>query len=179
MYPKGTRGAVSGANQGLGFALVEALCRSLGPEASVYLTARNRVRGEEAVRKLRAKALSPLFHLLDVNNEQTLEALAETIQKRHGGIDILISNAAARISPNFSQAEQVASFVETNNHGTYRMIRTFGPMLKDHARFLIVASGFGSLHNMPSATRNSSGGAWPTSPELCRRTTYHLRTSPS
>lgn len=43
---------VSGANQGLGFALVEALCRSLGPEASVYLTARNRVRGEEAVHKL-------------------------------------------------------------------------------------------------------------------------------
>ena len=37
---------VSGANQGLGLALVEALCRALGPSAAVYLTARDPARGE-------------------------------------------------------------------------------------------------------------------------------------
>jgi NAD(P)-dependent dehydrogenase (short-subunit alcohol dehydrogenase family) len=31
---------VSGSNQGLGFALVEALCKNLGSNAFVYLTAR-------------------------------------------------------------------------------------------------------------------------------------------
>lgn len=44
---------VTGSNQGLGFALVEALCNNLGPNAAVYLTARDRARGEEAVLQLR------------------------------------------------------------------------------------------------------------------------------
>ena len=36
---------VSGANQGLGLALVRGLCRQLGDQAIVYLTARDRQRG--------------------------------------------------------------------------------------------------------------------------------------
>jgi carbonyl reductase 1 len=141
---------VSGSNQGLGFALVEALCRNLGPNGSVYLTARNGVRGEDAVRQLRDRGLSPIFHLLDVTDDASVAALAETIRTRHGGVDIVISNAAARISPQLSQAEQVGLFINTNNHGTFRMIRKFGPILRDDARFLVVASAFGSLRNLPA-----------------------------
>jgi len=139
---------VSGANQGLGFALVEALCKELGPDASVYLTARSRERGEEAARQLRERGLSPQFHLLDVTHEASVAALAKMIRTRHGGADIVISDAAARISPDLPPAEQAALFINTNNHGTYRMIRAFGPVLKDGARFLVVASGFGSLRNL-------------------------------
>jgi carbonyl reductase 1 len=139
---------VSGSNQGLGFALVEALCRNLGPNASVYLTARNEARGKDAVRQLHDRGLSPILHLLDVTDDASVAALAETIRTRHGGADIVISNAAARISPSLPQAEQAALFINTNNHGTYRMIREFGPILKDEARFLVVASAFGSLRNL-------------------------------
>jgi len=141
---------VSGSNQGLGFALVEALCRTLGPSASVYLTARNNSRREEAIRQLRNRGLSPIDHPLDVTDDASVAGLAETIRTRHGGVDIVISNAAARISPKLSEAEQVALFVNTNNHGTYRMIRAFGPILKENARFIVVASGFGSLRNLPT-----------------------------
>jgi carbonyl reductase 1 len=139
---------VTGSNQGLGFALVEALCENLGPKSSVYLTARNGTRGEEAVGQLRDRGLSPTFHLLDVNDDASVAALAETIRTRHGGVDIVISNAAARISPDLSQSEQVRLFVNTNNHGAFRMIRAFGRMLRDNARFLVVASAFGSLRNL-------------------------------
>lgn len=140
---------VSGANQGLGFALVEALCQELGPSASVYLTARSTTRGEEAIAQLRDRGLSPLFHLLDVTDDASVAALAETIRTQHGGVDIVISNAAARMSPDIPLAEQVAQFINTNNHGTYRMIREFMPLLNDGARFLVVASSFGSLRNLP------------------------------
>ncbi len=139
---------VSGSNQGLGFALVEALCKTLGPDSSVYLTARNSVRGEDAIRQLRDRGLSPILHLLDVTDDASVAALAETIQTQHGGVDIVISNAAARISRDLPPAEQVALFINTNNHGTFRMIRKFGPLLKDNARFIVVASGFGSLRNL-------------------------------
>jgi carbonyl reductase 1 len=141
---------VSGSNQGLGFALVEALCRDLGPEASVYLTARNAARGEHAIRQLGDRGLSPIFHLLDVTDDASVAAFTETIRTRHGGVDIVISNAAARIFPDISQTEQVALFVNTNNHGTFRIIREFGPMLKDNARFIVVASAFGTLRNLPT-----------------------------
>ena len=139
---------VSGSNQGLGFALVEALCKNLGPDATIYLTARDASRGEEAIRQLKNQGLAPIFHLLDVTDDSSVAALANTIRTRHGGIDIVISNAAARISRDRTQAEQVALFINTNNHGTYRMIRAFGPLLRDNARFLVVASGFGSLKNL-------------------------------
>jgi carbonyl reductase 1 len=142
---------VTGSNQGLGFALVAALCRDLGPEASVYLTARNPERGEAALQRLRAQGLSPQFHPLDVTDDASVSALAKTIEARHGGADILISNAAARISRDRPQAEQVGEFVNTNNHGTFRMLRAFGPLLKEHSRCLVVASGFGSLKNLPTS----------------------------
>lgn len=139
---------VTGSNQGLGFALVEGLCKSLGPKSSVYLTARNTARGEEAVRQLRDRGLSPMLNLLDVTDDASVAALAETIRTRHGGVDIVISNAAARISRDIPQAEQVRLFINTNNHGTYRMISAFRPMLRDNARFIVVASSFGSLRNL-------------------------------
>jgi carbonyl reductase 1 len=142
---------VTGANQGLGFALVEGLCNSLGPTSTVYLTARNQPRGEAAVRKLRERGLSPEFHLLDVTDDASVAALADTLRNRHGGVDIVICNAAARIVRDVPQSGQVRQFIDTNNHGTYRMIRAFGPLLKDQSRFLVVASSFGSLRNLPAS----------------------------
>jgi carbonyl reductase 1 len=140
---------VTGANQGLGLALVRGLCQKLGNEGVVYLTTRDRQRGEAAIRQLQVEGLSPHFHLLDVTDDQSVTALADAIQERHKGIDLMISNAAARISPDVPQAQQVASFINTNNHGTYRVIKAFMPLLNDGARFLIVASAFGSLRYLP------------------------------
>lgn len=139
---------VTGANQGLGFALVETLCKELDSTASVYLTARNAGRGEAAISKMKEKGLSPILHLLDVTDDGSVSAFAEKIRKQHGGVDIVICNAAARISPDIPQSEQVAEFVNTNNHGTYRMIKAFMPLLRENARFLVVASSFGSLTNL-------------------------------
>ncbi len=141
---------VTGANQGLGFALVRGLCQQLGEQGIVYLTARDQLRGEEAIERLRAEGLSPQFQQLDVTDDASVQALAALIAQRHGGVDIFISNAAARITPDLLQAEQVAQFVETNNHGTYRVIKAFLPLLNDGARFLVVASSFGSLRHLPS-----------------------------
>lgn len=146
---------VTGANQGLGFALIEALCQALGPDAAVYLTARDAGRGEEAVRRLRERGLSPLFHRLDVTDDASVSALAETVGSRHGGVDIVISNAAARMVRDRPLSEQVAQFIATNNHGTCRMIRACGPLLRDDARFLVVASSFGSLRRLPPELHES------------------------
>ncbi|QBD81180.1 SDR family NAD(P)-dependent oxidoreductase [Ktedonosporobacter rubrisoli] len=140
---------VTGANQGLGLALVRLLSRQWGEQGIVYLGARQRERGEEAVVLLQAEGLSPQLAVIDVADDASVQSCADLIRQRHGGIDVLISNAAARISPAIPSAEQVGEFVNTNNHGTVRMLRAFAPLLNKGSRLLVVASDFGRLSNLP------------------------------
>lgn len=139
---------VTGANQGLGLALVRGLRRTLGEESVVYLAARDADRGEAACSLLQREGLTPDFIQLDITDAASVATAAGTIRARHGGIDIVIQNAAARITRDTPQADQVAGFVDTNNHGTLRVIEAFVPLLRDHARFIVVASSFGSLRNL-------------------------------
>ena len=139
---------VTGANQGLGLALVRGLCRTLGADGIVYLTARDRRRGERAAAGLEAEGLSPRLEMLDVRDDASVTALAQALGERHGGVDIVLSNAAARIVPQVPAEQQVRTFVDTNNHGTSRIIREFTPLLNDGARLIVVASSFGTLASL-------------------------------
>jgi carbonyl reductase 1 len=136
---------VTGANQGLGLSLVRGLGAQLDPDWTVYLGARNESRGRAAVDELRAEGLRPELFVLDVSSTEQVDAAAETLRARHGGVDLVISNAAERRTRETTDAQSVRSFVNTNNGGADRMIRAFGPLLRDGARFLVVASMFGSL----------------------------------
>ena len=139
---------VTGANQGLGLALVRGLRRALGEESVVYLAARDTDRGEAACALLQREGLTPDFIQLDITDAASVAAAADRIRARHGGIDIVIQNAAARITRDTPQADQVVGFVDTNNHGTLRIVEAFVPLLRDNARFIVVASSFGSLRNL-------------------------------
>jgi carbonyl reductase 1 len=136
---------VTGANQGLGLSLVRALCRQLGDGGVVYLAARDAERGQRAVRQLRGEGLAPVFHQLDVRDGDQVSEAAETLRGRHGGVDIVVSNAALRRTRDSSDAETIRAFIDTNNLGAHRMIHAFGPILNDDARFIVVASAFGRL----------------------------------
>lgn len=139
---------VTGANQGLGLALVAGLCRAFGEGGVVYLTARDLARGHEAAESLRAGGLAPRVEQLDVRDEASVAGLAATIRGRHGGLDVVISNAAARMTKEAAPRDEVDVFVDTNNHGTYRILRAFAPLLRDAGRLVVVASSFGSLRRL-------------------------------
>jgi carbonyl reductase 1 len=142
---------VTGANQGLGLALVEGLCRTLGPDAIVYLTARDPERGEAAAAALRDAGLAPRYHALDVAVPGSIDGFARHLEREHGGVDIVLSNAAARITRDHEPAGQVRNFILTNNLGTTRMLTAIGPLLRDGGRFVVVASSFGSLRHLAPA----------------------------
>jgi carbonyl reductase 1 len=140
---------VTGANQGLGFALAEGLAQRLESGDLVYLTGRNR----EAVRAAAERVARPQAKVrgaaLDGRDAAAVDALASEIEARHDGIDIVFSNAAARLAPGTPWAKLVGPFVDTNNLGATRILRSFGPLLRPGGRFLVVASDFGSLRNLP------------------------------
>ncbi|MEM9626164.1 MAG: SDR family NAD(P)-dependent oxidoreductase [Pseudomonadota bacterium] len=141
---------VTGANQGLGLALVRGLATELGPDDVVYLTARDPAKGRAALESLGTMRAQLAFERLDVTEEQSIADLADTIRDRHGGLDIVASNAAARITKERSEAEQVRTFIETNNHGSCRLLKRLMPLLRPGAHYAIIASSFGRLSNLPS-----------------------------
>jgi carbonyl reductase 1 len=141
---------VTGANQGLGRALVAGLARRLEQGAAVYLTGRDGARVRLAADEIGQESRRPEAHRLDVRSAEEVDAFASFVSERHGGVDVVISNAAARITPNRSEAEQVRNFVDTNNFGATRMVRSLGPLLRPGGRLLIVASDFGTLRSLPT-----------------------------
>ncbi|XP_041067750.1 carbonyl reductase [NADPH] 1 [Carcharodon carcharias] len=140
---------VTGANKGIGLALVRALCRQF--EGDVYLTARDRDRGQEALHRLQQEQLKPLFHQLDITDPQSIRNLRDFMSQGYGGIDVLVNNAGiafqvADTAPFGTQAEVTLA---TNFFGTRDVCTELLPIIKPQGRVVNVSSVSGSnaLHN--------------------------------
>ena len=149
----GKTALITGANQGLGLGLIERLAENYTSEDTIYMGVRRITAGKEAIRNLSQIrcTVKPIY--IDVTKEETIKEAAGIIEKRHGGIDLVISNAAARISKEVPNKDQVAQFITTNNMGTYLMLKVFKPLIKKKGTFIVVASAFGSLLHLPVTMR--------------------------
>lgn len=58
-----------------------------------FAAARNRERGESAVKQLEEEGLQSEFLPLDVNSEESIRTAKETVEKKYGRLDVLINNA--------------------------------------------------------------------------------------
>lgn len=143
-------GLVTGANQGLGRAVVAGLACAWGGQGTVYLTGRDRRRVEEAAAALARDGLHVVPEVCDVRDDEAVHGLARRIADRHGGVDFVDSNATAAITPGVPSAEQVDDLINTNNLGATRMIRSFGPLLRRGGRLVVTASDFGTLTSLPA-----------------------------
>jgi NAD(P)-dependent dehydrogenase (short-subunit alcohol dehydrogenase family) len=119
MKLEGSVALVTGANRGLGQALVAALLEA--GAAKVYAAARDAT-------KLSAASSRVVPLTLDTTRPEQLAAAV----KRAGDVTLLVNNAGALTSYNVlasSQAELDADF-RTNVHGTLAVIRAFLPVLE-------------------------------------------------
>ena len=55
--------------------------------------ARDVGRGQAAVEELKKEGLNPKFHLLDLEDNATIQKLAAFLQENYGGLDLLVNNA--------------------------------------------------------------------------------------
>ncbi len=153
---------VTGANQGLGRALVAGLAARMREEDTVLLTGRDPGRVAAAAEEIRRSPDTVARvegRVLDVSRPEPVAALAEELRDARGGVDVVISNAVARLLPDVSQAAQADAFIDVANGGTHAVLRSFTPVLRPGGRLLVVASSLGTLGHLPEPLRPLFDGA--------------------
>jgi len=164
---------VTGANKGIGFAIMKELCAKF--DGLVYLTARDEGRGQAAVEELKKLGLSACFHQLDIDNAASIKQFTEYIKNKYGGLDVLVNNAAIAYKNAATEpfGEQAENTIRVNLFGTLALCRSLFPLLRPHARVSTVSSSAGHLSRIcgdePAASELRKKFASPTltEDELC------------
>ena len=139
---------VTGANKGIGFEIARGLADA---GMTVWLGARDRRRGGEAVERLRAEGLDVRMLVIDVADDDSVTRAAARLSSEVGALDVLINNAGIIIDtvspPSQLRMEDIKATFEVNTFGPIRVTQAFTPLLKasGDARVVMMGSGVGSL----------------------------------
>ncbi|KAL0894348.1 hypothetical protein ABMA27_012974 [Loxostege sticticalis] len=137
---------VTGSNKGIGFAIVEGLCKRF--DGVIYLTSRDEDKGKAAAAKLKKRdSDNPHFHQLDVSDKESVIRFRDFIKQKHGGIDILINNAGV-VAPLNNNYENCKTVIDINYGGILNAQEYLFPLLRDNARVLNISSNCGHLSNL-------------------------------
>jgi len=153
-----TTALVTGGNKGIGR---ETVRRLAGLGWTVWLGARDRGRGEQAVRELAAEGADVRHLPLDVTSDESVER-AVAIVGAAGGLDVLVNNAGiggAWKPPAETVAADFLACFGVNLLGPVRVTQAFLPLLQgsEHPRVVMVSSGMGSLAITTDPDRAESG----------------------
>lgn len=140
---------VTGANQGLGRAIVAGLAARMNAQDRVLLTGRDPERVDAAVAALPSTGARIEGRVLDVRDADAVARLAAEL----GEVDIVFSNATARMSPDDDPADKVDAVAQTSNLATTAVLRAFAPRLRPGGRLIVVASALGTLDKLDERVR--------------------------
>ncbi|XP_077993183.1 carbonyl reductase [NADPH] 1-like [Glandiceps talaboti] len=159
---------VTGANRGIGFAIVRALCKKF--DGDVYLTARDVEKGKQAVMDLEKEGLHPKFHQLDVTSQESIDVVKKYLQDTYGGLDVLVDNVGIifHVYSTVPFIEQAEETINCNFYGRYNVYQTLSPIIKPHGRIVEVAgkSGMKMMELMPAELASKFRSPTITGPEL-------------
>jgi NAD(P)-dependent dehydrogenase (short-subunit alcohol dehydrogenase family) len=139
---------VTGANKGIGLAIAKGLAEA---GFFVWIGARDRSRGEQAVAQLRDDGLDASLLELDVADEDSVYRAATMLSEQVEALDVLINNAGIAIdmskAPSEVRMQDMKAVYEVNLFGPVRVTQAFLPLMKkaDQGRIVMMSSGVGSL----------------------------------
>ncbi|EHA8588078.1 (+)-neomenthol dehydrogenase [Cocos nucifera] len=148
-WSKETVAVVTGANKGIGFALVKRLAE-LG--LTVVLTSRDVTRGKAAIESLRAQGLDIEFCQLDVGDSSSIMAFASWLRQGFGRLDILVNNAGVSFNEiDTNSVEHAETVIRTNFYGPKLLIEALLPLFRRSSamsRILNISSQLGLLNKV-------------------------------
>jgi NAD(P)-dependent dehydrogenase (short-subunit alcohol dehydrogenase family) len=139
---------VTGANKGIGFAIAKGLAEQ---GMTVWMGARDPVRGEKAVAKLRDDGLDVRLLVIDVADDTSVRQAATRFSEEIDALHVLVNNAGILVDvttpPSQVTMEAIKSTFDVNLFGPIRVTQAFVSLLKaaGDARIVMMGSGVGSL----------------------------------
>jgi len=137
---------VTGANKGIGLAIVRSLCHKY--QGEVYLTSRDEARGRQAVKTLEQEGLQPRYHVLDICSHKSILQLRDFMVDQHGGIDILVNNAGILVDSSESLGLAAEVTLETNYWANKEVCDILFPILRAGGRVVNLSSAAGWLGHL-------------------------------
>eukprot|EP01113_Clastostelium_recurvatum_P025574 TRINITY_DN3077_c0_g1_i2.p1 TRINITY_DN3077_c0_g1~~TRINITY_DN3077_c0_g1_i2.p1 ORF type:complete len:295 (-),score=53.87 TRINITY_DN3077_c0_g1_i2:34-918(-) len=164
---------VTGANKGIGLAIVRHLLLSSSSSSSsspsssssgalhVYLTSRDASLGKKAVEQLSNEddevkrvlahgdddtKATLSYHQLDITDEGSIISMRDYLKEKHShGIDILINNAGVATKGSNFDADVVKFTLPCNYWGTLKACEHFMPLIKRGGRIVNISSRAGAI----------------------------------
>jgi NAD(P)-dependent dehydrogenase (short-subunit alcohol dehydrogenase family) len=142
---------ITGTNRGIGLEIGKQLLKL---EWTVIFTARNMAVGRPIVNELRETYKSAWFVQLNVDEEESINYMADYVLKEFGRVDVLINNAGVLLDEGKSLStldiSDLQKTMETNVYGPLQVTRALQPALKkgSDARVINISSLLGLLSTM-------------------------------
>jgi len=137
---------VTGSNKGIGFEIVRQLARQ---NHTVILTARDEMKGKEAVEKLKSENLTVHFQQLNIIDERSIQLTVENVKLNFGRLDVLINNAAILLKQDHSllkdDVSAIHETVQSNALAQLAVTRAFESQIPTGGRIIMASSGGGSM----------------------------------
>lgn len=138
---------ITGGASGLGRALAERYAKA---GYRVAIGDVSEARGEEVLRLLERTAPDAASFRCDVREEQDLERVADALEERWGGVDIVVNNAGVAVGGGIAEVPLAdwQWILDINLLGVVRGCRVFTPRFRAQGggRFVNVASMAGLIH---------------------------------
>ncbi|KAE8151105.1 short chain dehydrogenase/reductase family protein [Aspergillus avenaceus] len=141
---------VTGANQGLGFAIIQ-VAALRHPTNTYILCSRDLNAGNQAIQKLRDLGVTARIDLvqLEVTNDDQITAAVHHVTTTYGKLDVLINNAGILHQPNSSLRTSYNNLLNVNLTSTAMVSIAFTPLLhkSPDPKVINISSGLGSIQN--------------------------------
>lgn len=139
---------VTGANRGIG----KEICRQMATRDWQVVVASRKLEAAKTVCEQIGHEAFPIQ--LDVTDEESVKAAAETVRTKYGKLDVLVNNAAimGNAAMRSFDLNEIEAAMNTNFMGPIRASKYFMPLLKksSDARIINLSSGMGELDSLRS-----------------------------
>ncbi|KAI3576179.1 hypothetical protein IWW34DRAFT_701903 [Fusarium oxysporum f. sp. albedinis] len=142
----------TGANRGIGYAIVQAIATRL-PSSTIVLGCRRKDAAQEAIESLIDSGIKGKlgFVELDIENDASIEAAVASLEREYGKLDVLINNAGKverRSSDNLADIRGASNSCYNNLITSNAVVtHAFGKLLRkcSEPRVIMISSARGSM----------------------------------
>lgn len=143
---------ITGGTKGIGYGIAESMLKE---GMNVFITGRTQETVDEAIEALRKIGIGEVGGLVaDVRHAKSMEAVAEHISEKFGGLDVLIANAGVGhfASIEDMSLEQWQETMDINLTGVFNSVKASLPALKESKGYIITISSLAGTNFFAGGT---------------------------